>query len=140
MQDIILFIQHHPELAIALAIALVLLTFIEFLRQKQGANQLNPQQVTQLLNHKNAAILDIRPVENFAQGHIIGATSLPTNEIDSKLKKLEKFKNQPIVIVCKSGTESSRAAEKLSSHGFTVHVLTGGINAWQEANMPLIKG
>ncbi len=142
MQDIGLFMQHHPALIAALAVVLVLLVILEFIKIKRGANRLTPAQTVQWMNHNNAAIIDIRNYEAFSTGHIVGAISLPLADLTNteKLKKIEKFKNQPIVLVCAAGMETPRAATTLAQQGFNVQVLAGGIRAWRDAGMPLVKG
>lgn len=140
MQDILILIQHQKMLVAALVIVLILLMIVEFIRQKQGAQRLSPQMATQMINHQNALVLDIRPSEAFTTGHIVGSISLPLTELEQKLKKIEKFKSQPIVITCAGGLESPRAAAILTKHGFQVSLLAGGIRGWKEAELPLVKG
>ncbi|MDR3492910.1 MAG: rhodanese-like domain-containing protein [Gammaproteobacteria bacterium] len=140
MQDITFFMQHHSGLSLAFMVTLVLLMIVQFIKQKGEAAQLSPAQVTQLINRENAAIIDIRNTTQFAEGHIIGSTSAPLAEIDTKIKKLEKFKNKPIVVVCMLGHESPKANVILSKLGFAnIHTLQGGIDAWRKADMPLVK-
>jgi len=140
MQDIVLFIQHHWLLALALIVVLSTLLVLEFMNQKRGSKQLSPAQATLLINHSDAIVVDIRNTSQFTEGHIIGALSIPLEEIKDKWKKLEKFKSQPVVIVCMSGTDSPRAASLLTEQGFSVRILAGGIRAWLDADMPLVKG
>ncbi|MDZ4266102.1 MAG: rhodanese-like domain-containing protein, partial [Mycobacterium sp.] len=45
----------------------------------------------------------------------------------------------PLVVVCRSGGRSSKAATKLSSAGLAVHNLTGGMTAWENAGQPVIR-
>jgi rhodanese-related sulfurtransferase len=139
MQDILLFIQQHWLLNAGLAAILFILIFLEFLNQKRNAAKVTPAQVTHLINRSNANIIDIRNSDLFKEGHIIGALSIPVAELPEKIKKLEKLKSQPLVITCMTGVESARAAGLLMQKGFNVHVLAGGIRAWNEADMPLVK-
>lgn len=139
MQDIFLFAQHHATLSVALAIALGLLVILEFIKLKQGAQQISPALATQMINHQNALVLDIRNADAFASGHIIDAISIPFAELENKYKKLDKSKAQPILIACATGQEASRAAHLLMKNGFNIFTLAGGIRGWKEANMPLVK-
>ena len=140
MQDISTFIQHHPMLILGLAIILIALVIVEFIKQKRNANRISPTQATQLMNHSDAAIIDIRSSDAFLNGHIVNAVSLPSNELPNKTKQLEKFKSRPIVIVCSAGLESPRIASSLMQQGFNAQALAGGMRAWIEAEMPLVKG
>ena len=140
MQDIVLFIQHHWLLNLILFVVLLLLMLLELLTQKQGGPRLSPLQVVQLINHDNAVIVDVRNPALFVEGHIIDAVSIPADDIAEKWKKLEKFRSKPIILTCQSGTDSSRAAAFLTKQGFDIKTLTGGLRAWREADMPLVKG
>jgi len=140
MQDILLFIQHHALLSATFVIVLIALIFLELIRAKRGTLQITPQQAILLINHENAVVVDVRSLDTFFAGHILGAVSLPLAELETRLNKLEKFKSNPIVITCATGLESPAAAASLLKHGFKVRVLSGGIRGWKEADMPLVKG
>lgn len=139
MQDIFLFIQTHWALSVLCFSIVILLTIVEFIRSKQNATKISPLQTTQLINHKNAVIIDIRSSDIFKSGHIMGAHSIPLNEFDSKYKKIDKLKKHPLIIVCDNGVDSSRAAQKLTKHNIQPLILAGGIRAWRSAEMPLVK-
>lgn len=140
MQDILLFINHHLPLFTALAIVLVILIILEFIKLKRGAIRLTPARLTQLINHHKAVIIDIRSADAFKAGHVTGAISIPFSELKQKMKTIEKFKSQPIVIICATGVDSPKAAVLLMQQGIPAQMLHGGIRAWREAEMPLIKG
>lgn len=140
MQDILLFINHHMLLVTALAVILVILIILEFIKLKHGASRLTPARLIQLMNHSKAIVVDIRSTEAFGTGHITGAISLPLGDLKISSKKIEKFKSQPIVIVCATGADSPAAASILTQQGFQASILNGGIRAWREAELPLVKG
>lgn len=139
MQDLTVFIQNHWQLSSVLIVVLILLTIVEFIKQKSDTSRLTPRQVTQLINHENAAVVDVRDTDAFASGHILNAASLPVKDLEQKLQKIEKFKSQPIVLVCSTGLDSARAFSVLQKKGFNVKILGGGIRAWREADLPLVK-
>lgn len=139
MQDISLFIHEHILLCLALAVVIVSLMLVEFYNQKRAPTQISLIKATHLMNHGNAKIVDIRASSLYSDGHIIGSVSLPLSELKEKISKLDKFKTQPIVIACASGVESSRASDLLKEKGFDVRILSGGIRAWTEASLPLVK-
>ncbi len=139
MQDFVLFIQHHWALSSALAIILILLIIVEFIKLRRGTKSLSPAQVTELINHNDAIIVDIRSFDAFAAGHIVGSMSIPLSELKDKYKKLEKFTTQPIVIVCAAGLDTPKATALLTERALNLYTLNGGIRAWQTAGMPLVK-
>ncbi|MFC4700921.1 rhodanese-like domain-containing protein [Glaciecola siphonariae] len=96
---------------------------------------------TLLINKKDAVLLDIRPQKDFKAGHIVGARQIKPEEVrEGNFTKLEKFKNTPIIVVCAMGNLASGTANKMAKQGFTdVNVLSGGMNAWQSAGLPVEK-
>lgn len=140
MQDILPFIQQHPYLVAILCVLFILLSVVEFIRIKKGATRVSPQQATRLINHEKGIFIDVRSKDAFDSGHIIGAISIPLADLNTKNQKLEKFKLQPIVLVCATGIDSLRAATSLKNLGFSqVHVLSGGVRAWRDADLPFVR-
>ncbi|MBV8802514.1 MAG: rhodanese-like domain-containing protein [Gammaproteobacteria bacterium] len=139
MKELILFLQNHQMLSIALIIILILLFIVEWFRTKLNARRISPRETTHMMNHEDAIIVDIRNADAFHNGHIIGAISLPFPDLEKQYKKLEKNIKKPIIIVCATGLESPRAAQFLSKHGYHTLIQAGGIRAWIEADMPLVK-
>lgn len=94
----------------------------------------------QLINHKNALVLDVREESEYKQGHILNSRLIPLGKLNERIGELEKFKGQPIVVVCRSGLRSASACAMLGKRGFTqAFNLAGGAMAWQKANLPLEK-
>lgn len=97
-----------------------------------------PLEAIQLINHQDALVVDVRTDKEFNDGHILDAVHLPLGVLQNRLGEIEAFKNQPIVVACRSGARSSQACGILNSQGFAqVYNLSGGVLAWQSANMPL---
>lgn len=140
MQDILIFMQHNLALSLAAVAVLTTLIILEFIKIKKGTNRLSPQQAVQLMNHQNAAVIDIRKTDAFAKGHIVSSISLPFSDLQNKQKKIEKYRAQPVILVCENGVESQKAAAILEKSKFTnVQILDGGLRSWQQAGMPIIK-
>jgi rhodanese-related sulfurtransferase len=139
MQDVLNFLSNHIALSTSVAILIVLLIIVEFLRARRKGFALSPAQLIQFMNHQNATIIDIRANEAFRKAHIIGAHSLQSKDIQDNPKKLEKFKNRPVIIVCANGMESQKAASLLLKQSYHAYALAGGMRAWAEAAMPVIK-
>jgi rhodanese-related sulfurtransferase len=105
-----------------------------------GGNELGTLQIVQLINHKNAIVLDVREGAEYAQGHIPNAKHIPLGELEKRVKELERFKQRPIIVSCQVGTRSASASRILQKHQFgAVYLLKGGIGAWQQANLPVEK-
>lgn len=106
----------------------------------RGGARLSTLQATQMINQKDAVVIDIRDQADFARGHIVNAKSFPDKVIEERRKEIEKLKGAPIIISCESGARSGTAADKLRGWGLAeVFVLQGGINAWRDAGLPVTK-
>lgn len=139
MENIQQFIIHHWELWLALFIILVLILVNEWFSKKRQAPQLSPTQVVQSINNDDATIIDLRDIEAYRQGHIIQA--LRATPEDFNQKKMDKYKNKSLILVCAKSQQSMLLAAKLQRDGFEqVAILQGGFAAWQEAGLPTVKG
>jgi rhodanese-related sulfurtransferase len=106
----------------------------------RGIKEVDCVAALQLVNHKNALVLDVRDDGEYKLGHILNSTQIPLGKLSERAGELEKYKEQPIVVVCRSGNRSSSACIALGKRGFTqVYNLSGGITAWQKSNLPLRK-
>jgi rhodanese-related sulfurtransferase len=139
MEQLGQFILNHLGLVSALIIILILIFINEFISQKKKAKELTPAGVVKLMNHDDAVVIDSRDAETFASGHIINAIRASGDEFTKE--RIKKYKQKPIVLVCARGLQSPALAIKLREQGFeNVAVLSGGMNAWQTANLPTVKG
>jgi rhodanese-related sulfurtransferase len=127
--------------------ALVLIAFVSggmliwpMLRRGAGGAWVNTLQATQLMNREDALVIDLRPLPEFAKGHILGAKSVPLAELEKRAGELDKHKAKPVIVHCGDGNRSSSGAALLRKLGFgNVVNLTGGFAAWQQAGLPVEK-
>ncbi len=97
-------------------------------------------EAVQLINRKDALVIDVRDTGEYEAGHIAGARHVPEKQLTERLKEFEKFKDRALIVVCRSGMRSGTAVQVLRRDGFNAAVnLRGGIGAWQQAGMPLEK-
>ncbi|MGH6612375.1 MAG: rhodanese-like domain-containing protein [Burkholderiaceae bacterium] len=109
-------------------------------RSRTSGPALTTLQVTQLINSKNATVVDIRPPEEFAKGSLPNARNLPADTVKDRAGELKKQlkKDGPVIVVCANGKSAGAAAAQLRSSGFNeVFVLGGGLAAWREAGLPI---
>jgi rhodanese-related sulfurtransferase len=129
-------IQQWP-LAAGLAVCVVLLIAHE---SRRGGSTVSPQQLVNLVNKQQAAVIDLREPAEFRKGHIVDAINIPYAKIDDRWSELEALRERPLVLVCKMGQFSSAIGSRLLAKGFTqVHRLQGGIGEWQSSQLPLVK-
>ena len=141
LAELMAFAGRHPYLSLALGGLTVALVYNEIAGRLSGIRRLGPAEVTALINHGNALLVDVRGASDFEKGHIAGSKNVQMTQFDPENKQLASAKSLPVVMVCKAGQTASFAARRLRKAGFTdVAVLEGGIQAWQAADLPLVKG
>jgi rhodanese-related sulfurtransferase len=139
MSQFMQFVANHWVLWLALVVVLIAVFIYEVKAQQQQGAGVSPQGAVGLINHESAIVIDVRNQDAFRQGHIIDSISSSANLLEDK--KMNKYKSKSVILVCANGTHSGQLAPKLKGDGFThVTVLRGGINAWKEAQLPLVKG
>ncbi|HEY0501900.1 MAG TPA: rhodanese-like domain-containing protein [Lysobacter sp.] len=140
-QELLAFAERHPYLSFALVGLTVAIIYVEIARLFRGYTALRPAELTGLMNRDNALVIDLSASNDFEKGHIAGSKSVQPSQFDPENKLLANAKDLPVVVVCRNGQASADAAKRLKKAGFTkVHWLDGGIAAWQQADLPLVKG
>lgn len=77
----------------------------------------------------SAVIVDVRESAEYREGHIPRAKHISLSQLVYRLKEVPKDKT--VVVVCRSGNRSSKAAELLGEAGFrNVYNLSGGMDKW----------
>src|SRR6266852_3991721 len=80
------------------------------------------------------ALLDVREREEYREGHLDGALSLPRGFLEMRVEETVPDKQAPIIAYCGGGTRSLIAARTLKEMGYTnVVSMTGGFTAWKNA-------
>lgn len=106
----------------------------------RGGAKLSTLQATQMINDRDAVVVDIRDQAEYARGHVINAKSFPAKVLDERKTEIEKLKGKPVIVSCDTGTRAAASADKLRALGLTdVFVLQGGFNAWRDAGLPVSK-
>jgi rhodanese-related sulfurtransferase len=134
------FVQNHLLLVVGFVGVLGFIIWTEFNRFTRKYKQLDTNEAVRLLNDDNTIVIDVREGNEISAGKIKGARHIPLGQVATRLGELEKSKDQPILIYCRSGNRSALAANTLTKNGFTnVNNLAGGMTAWESANLPVSK-
>lgn len=134
------FVMNNIWLVLAAAVSGAILIWPLVNRRLSGAAEVGALEAVQLLNRKDAIMVDVREPAEFNAGHAPNARNIPLAQLDKRIGELEKFKGRPAVVICQTGGKSRAATALLKKAGFAeVVVLAGGIGAWQQANMPVEK-
>lgn len=141
LEELLAFAGRHQLLSIGLVGLTVAIVANEVAQLFRGYKTLRPAGLTALVNRDNALVVDLRPMADFEKGHIPGSKNVQMSQFDPENKQLAAARSLPVVLVCKTGQTAGQAAKRLKKAGFEhVHVLDGGIGAWQQADLPLAKG
>ncbi|WP_096156703.1 MULTISPECIES: rhodanese-like domain-containing protein [Bacillus] len=82
-----------------------------------------------LANGATVSIIDVREAEEVAQGKIPGAVNIPLSLIEFRTQDINKSEEH--IIVCRSGARSGQATMFLTSQGFNVTNMVGGMLDWE---------
>lgn len=84
-------------------------------------------------------VIDVREFSEFNSERIADAQLMPLSNFEKHEAEIDHTK--PVYLMCRSGNRAKQAAERLSKKGFKdVHVIEGGMLAWTEAKLPIVKG
>ena len=143
MEQFLAFLQKNPFNMLLFGTAVItggMLIWPVINRLFRTGNQVSVLEAVQLINRRDAVVIDVRDSGEYAAGHIGNARHIPEAQLAERTKELEKFKTRPIIISCRTGGRAAHAGDVLRKHGFgEVFVLRGGIAAWQQSSMPLEK-
>lgn len=132
------FLQNNIGTILIAVISGAMLFWSFFGNRIRGIKEVDHIGATQLINHKEALVLDVREQGEYDAGHILNSKLVPLGKLRGRVGELEKYRERPIVVVCRSGQRSAAACALLGKEGFTqAFNLSGGVMAWQKANLPL---
>lgn len=132
------FIGNHPLLFLTFGLLFGIFVWNEI---KRTGKSISPSELVRLMNQENAVIVDLRDTAEYENGHVTAALNIPYSSLQSRMMELEKFKQRPVVMTCKMGTQSGQAGTVMKKAGFAnVMKLKGGMMEWQRENLPLVRG
>jgi rhodanese-related sulfurtransferase len=109
-------------------------------RNAGGVANVSATEAVMLVSRSKPLVLDVRDAAEFAAGHIQGAKHIPVAELAGRIKEIEKFKDKPVLVHCQKGMRAKAACGILRGQQFSqLHNLQGGLDAWVEAKLPLVK-
>ena len=104
---------------------------------------ISPQQFADLCNSGKIDLLDVRTPVEFREVHVADARNLPLDRLDpaTVIQARNGHKDEPLYLICRSGSRGRQACEKFLAAGFTNVVnVEGGTLACVEAGLPVVRG
>jgi rhodanese-related sulfurtransferase len=139
MDRLLEYISHHPWYATGALVAALLVIVYELRARSENSAAVSPQEAVRLMN-QGAFVIDLRPAEAFAGGHVAGARQMSGEQILKAGDTLKKQKEKVVVVYDDNGSLGASAVRQLAAQGFTkAFNLRGGITAWRAENLPLSK-
>jgi rhodanese-related sulfurtransferase len=147
--------SHLPQVQTSITMAL----FFEFLAQqwiqaagllaligmlimheaRKAGPSLSPQRAINLVNAEEGVFVDLRDATEFRKGHIVNAINIPATKLPERMVELEKYRDKPVVLVCKMGQQSGAAGKQLKAEKFAqVYKMTGGMMEWGNLQLPTV--
>jgi len=107
---------------------------------RQIVPEWTPDEVRQRLsNGAGYTVVDVREKEEYREGHLPGALSVPRGFLDMRIEEAIPDKAAPLVLYCAGGTRSLLAGRTLREMGYTnVVSMSGGFGAWKGAGLPWV--
>ena len=108
-------------------------------RSAGGGSKVSAAEAVRLINREKAVLIDVSEPAEYAASHAGGSRNIPLAGLETS-PALPKNKGVPVLLMCPTGTRSSRAVAALKKLGFEhSHAVAGGLAAWREANLPVEK-
>ncbi len=122
------------NIIVILLILILLFISFKFFTTKEGNTsnykKITPNEAKEIMEEEDVIIIDVRTKEEYDNSHIKNAVLIPNETIGSdKLEKVSNL-NQKIIVYCRSGARSKKAAMKLLKIGYKNVYDMGGIMNW----------
>jgi rhodanese-related sulfurtransferase len=143
LEQFLVFLQKSPFNMLLFGLALAsggMLLWPLVSRPFRASHEVGVFEAVQLINRRDALVLDVRASGEYAAGHIANARHIQEAQLADRIKELDKFRSRPIIVSCSAGSRAPAVTGVLRKQGFSeAFALRGGIAAWQQASLPLEK-
>lgn len=86
-------------------------------------------------------MLDVRTPAEFGTAHISGSYNVPLDTLAEHAEELHRHVEEPVIVICRTGNRARQAESRLAAAGMgNLHVLDGGVAAWEAASGDLVRG
>ena len=107
---------------------------------RRGGREVGTLAATQLINTRNAVLLDVRETKEMSGGKLPNAIHIPMSQLSNRSGELAKYVSRPVIAYCERGQRARAATAALAKLGFKdAYHLQGGFKAWKDAGLPVQK-
>ncbi|MEV7982825.1 rhodanese-like domain-containing protein [Streptomyces sp. NPDC086519] len=114
-----------------------------FRRARGGPGRVSVQEAAARTGHggaDGAVLVDVREPYEWQAGHAPRAVHLPLSALAAGAELPALAQARPLVVICRSGNRSQRAAELLVARGCDAVDVIGGMQDWAGAGLPVVDG
>ncbi len=139
--EIVSFLSKHWLLSSSFMLVFCLFIWHEYLyRQQTESYSFDPEQLVIQMNHNLVQVLDVRSSALHQSGCILGSTHVDAEALAKKAVSLHKKSPAKIlVLIGETGHDAAALADKMRTETMPVRYLSGGMQAWREAQLPTVK-
>ncbi|GAB4115083.1 MAG: rhodanese-like domain-containing protein [Wenzhouxiangellaceae bacterium] len=138
MNQLLEFINNHLLLSGLFASLLLALLVTELMRLGSKFKPVSSAEAIRLINRENAVVLDVSASNDHQRAHIVDAINITPGQVRVDHPQLQKLKNRPLLIYCKTGQASYQVAGKLAAAWpQPVYLLRGGLAQWRQDQHPV---
>lgn len=135
------FLEDNWPLILVMLVSGAMLLWLTLRRHFSPIREIGALEATQLINRRDALMLDLREPKEYQGGRVPNAVHLPQSQLASRGHELKKLTSRPVIAYCDRGQRSRNAGTLLTQLGFAeVYTLRGGLRAWSDAGLPVEKG
>ena len=103
--------------------------------KRQRIDEVSPHDARDL-HRQGAVLLDVREDQEWAAGHAPEAVHVRLADVHGVVSR---FAGRPVLAVCRSGSRSTKAAQRLAAAGIEVRNVAGGMASWAAAGLPVVR-
>lgn len=140
MQDVVFFVMNHLFLSFVWCISFFLAIIFSIKHLYLQSKLINNFFAIELINKKNAIVIDTRSLQLYESGHVINAFHIPFEKICSKvMQELNISKSSPIILIINTLENHNKYIKKFIKYGFNdIYILKNGMDLWNQDNLPII--
>ncbi|QCI16321.1 rhodanese-like domain-containing protein [Buchnera aphidicola (Aphis craccivora)] len=140
MNNILFFISNNLILSTIWFLLFSIIIFLIFKQFYLKEKLINNFYAIELINKKNAKIIDTRSFESYNSGHILNAIHIPLQNISfKKVKELNLPAIVPVILIIDSSKNNNKYVKFFIDNGIkNIYILKNGMDSWNIENLPVI--